>query len=242
MTKNQIYLLIKEAINSFLYGFSKDQLDVGIMSGKVKLENLIIKPDYINNGLDEINFPFWLKAGLISKMNISGSLMNFIGETPIEVNIEEINIIISPSYKWIIQNLESFISENLEEMKSEYIPYRYNPFNIFNKKRNDSDSPLYTNEFIEEIFKDKTKISNFLNIILFICFKYYYSQNFPLKLKLKDIHIRFEDDQLIDYMGKIALGIKVNTLELNLSSEASMEKINFGIKNFDIYLEIMLIF
>ena len=237
MIKNQIFSFIEEPINSFLYGFSKDQLDAGILSGNVKLENLNIKPDYINNGLDEIDFPFWLKAGLISKMSICGSLMNFIGEKPIEVNIEKLDIIISPNLKWIIQNLKSYISEDLEEMKSEYIPYNYNPFNIFNKKRNASDSPVYTNKFIEEIFKDKTNISNFLNIILFACFKYYYSPNFLLKLELKDIHIRFEDDQLIDYMGKIALGIKVSSLELNLSSEAKMKKNNFEITNFDIYLE-----
>ena len=105
MIKNQIFSFIEEPINSFLYGFSKDQLDAGILSGNVKLENLNIKPDYINNGLDEIDFPFWLKAGLISKMSICGSLMNFIGEKPIEVNIEKLDIIISPNLKWIIQNL-----------------------------------------------------------------------------------------------------------------------------------------
>ena len=61
--------------------------------------------------------------------------MNAIGEKPVEVNIEGLNIMISPSLKWIFKNLESYIYEDLEEMKSEYIPYEINSFNIFSKKK-----------------------------------------------------------------------------------------------------------
>ena len=237
MIKNQLYPYIEEYINAFLYGFTKEQLDVGIMNGQIKLENLNIRPDGINNELDQSNLPFWLKAGLISKMNFGCSLMNFIGEKPIEANIEGINIIITPSYKWIIQNLESFLYEDLKEMKSEYIPYENNSVNIFSKKINVLDNSIFKKEIVEEFFKDKTKISNLLNKILMECFEYYYSKSYSLILKIKDIHIRFEDDQLINYMGNIALGIKVDLFELNLSSEATMKKNNFKITNFDIYWE-----
>ena len=237
MIKNQLYPYIEEYINAFLYGFTKEQLDVGIMNGQIKLENLNIRPDGINNELDQSNLPFWLKAGLISKMNFGCSLMNFIGEKPIEANIEGLNIIVTPSYKWIIQNLDSFIFEDLKEMKSEYIPYENNSVNIFSKKINVLDNSIFKKEIIEEFFKDKTKISNLLNKILMECLEYYYSKSYSLILKIKDIHIRFEDDQLINYMGNIALGIKVDTVELNLSSEATMKKNNFKITKLDIYWE-----
>ena len=117
MIKNQLYPYVEEYINSYLYGFTKEQLDVGIVKGEIKLENLNLRPDGVNESLDKGNFPFWLKAGLISKINFGCSLMNFIGEKPIEGNFEGVNIILTPSYKWIIQNLDNFLTEDLKEMK-----------------------------------------------------------------------------------------------------------------------------
>ena len=237
MIKNQLYPYIEEYINSFLYGFTKEQLDVGLMNGQIKLENLNLRPDGVNDELDRSNTPFWLKAGLISNINLCCSLMNFIGEKPIEANIEGVNIILTPSYKWIIQNLDSFIFEDLSEMKSEYGPFENNSVNIFGKRINVLDNSIFNKAKIEKIFKDPTKISNLLNKIFLDCFEYYYSKNFSLILKLKNLHIRFEDDQLINYMGNIALGCKIDLFELTLSSEGTMKKNNFKITKLDIYWE-----
>ena len=237
MIKNQLYPYIEEYINCFLYGFTKEQLDVGLMNGQIKLENLNLRPDGINEELDKSIIPFWLKAGLISKMNFGCSLMNFIGEKPLEANIEGVNIILTPSYKWIIQNLDSFMYEDIKEMKSEYIPYENNSINIFTKKINVLDNSIFKKEKIEEFFKDQTKISNFLNKILLYSFEYYYYKNYSLILKIKNLHIRFEDDQLINYIGNIALGCKIDTFELTLSPEATMKKNNFKISKLDIYWE-----
>ena len=237
MIKNQLYPYIEEYINAFLYGFTKEQLDVGVMNGQIKLENLNLRPDSVNDELDQKNFPFWLKAGLISKINFGCSLMNFIGEKPIDANIEGINIIITPSYKWIIHNLDSFIYEDLNEMKSEYSPYDNNSVNIFGKKINVLDNSVFNKDNLEKFFKDQTKISKFLNKILIDSFSFYYSKSYSLILKLKNIHIRFEDDQLINYLGNIAFGCKIDLFELTLSSEGTMKKNNFKITNFDFYWE-----
>ena len=237
MIKNQLYPYIEEYINAFLYGFTKEQLDVGLMKGEIKLENLNLRPDGVNDELDQSNFPFWLKAGLISKINLCCSLMNFIGEKPIEANIEGINIILCPSYKWIIQNLDSFIYEDLNEMKSEYSSYENNSVNIFGKKINVLDNSIFNKHKFEKFFKDETVISRLLNKYLIDCFKFYYSKNYSLILKLKNIHIRFEDDQLINYMGNIAFGCKIDLFELTLSSEGTMKKNNFKITKLDFYWE-----
>ena len=69
MIKNQLYPYIEQYINSYLYGFTKEQLDVGIMKGEIKLEGLNLRPDGVNEVLDKTNNPFWLKAGLISKIS-----------------------------------------------------------------------------------------------------------------------------------------------------------------------------
>ena len=237
MIKNQLYPYIEQYINSYLYGFTKEQLDVGIMKGEIKLESLNLRPDGINEVLDKANNPFWLKAGLISKINLKCSLMNFIGEKPIEANIEGINIILTPSYKWIIQNIDNFLFEDLKEMKMEYSPLENNSINIFGKKINVLDNTIFRKEKLEEFFKDKSKISDLLNNIFIDCFEFFYAKNYALILKLKNIHIRFEDDQLINYNGNIAFGFKLDSFELTLSSEGTNKKNNLKINKLDLYWE-----
>ena len=237
MIKNQLYPYIEQYINSFLYGFTKEQLDVGIMKGEIKFENLNLRPDGVNEVLDKDNIPFWLKAGLISKISFGCSLMNFIGEKPIEANFEGVNVILTPSYKWIIQNMDNYLFEDLKEMKMEYSAVDNNSINIFGKKINVLDNTIFRKEKIEEFFKDKTKVSFLLNKMLIDCFQFYYSKNYALILKVKHLHIRFEDDELINFIGNIAFGIKIDSFELTLSSEGSMKKNNFKISKLDFYWE-----
>ena len=237
MIKNQLYPYIESYINEYLYGFSKEQLDVGIMKGLIKLENLNLRPDGVNERMDEKNLPFWLKAGLISKIDIGCSIMNFIGERPLDIIIEGLDIIITPSYKWILKNMDSFIIENKMQMKCKYDPNDNNSMDIFTKKINILDNSIFKKEYIEEIFKDKTYISNEINKFFKFCYKFYYTKNYSINLKIKNIHIRFEDDQLINYNCDIALGCKIDLLEIILSSEGIMKKDSCKISKLYIYWE-----
>ena len=237
MIKNQLYPYIESYINEFLYGFTKEQLDVGVMKGLIKLESINLRPDGINEKMDERNLPFWIKAGLISKISIGCSIMNFIGEKPLDIIIEGLDIIITPSYKWIIKNMDSFIIENKIQMKSKYEPNDNNSMDIFTKKINVLDNSIFKKEFIEEIFKDKTKISKEINKFFKFCYTFYYTKNFSINLNIKNLHIRFEDDQLINYTGDIALGCKIDSLELILSSEGIMKKDSLKISKLNIYWE-----
>ena len=237
MIKNQLYPYIESYINEFLYGFSKEQLDVGVMKGQIKLENLNLRPDGVNEKMDEKNIPFWLKAGLITKIDIGCSIMNFIGEKPLEIVIEGLDIILTPSYKWIIKNIDSFIIENKMQMKSLYDPNDNNSMDIFTKKINVLDNSIFKKEYIEEIFKDKTKISKEINKFFKFCYKFYYTKNFSINLTIKNLHIRFEDDQLINYNCDIALGCKIDLLEIILSSEGVMKKDSCKINKLNVYWE-----
>ena len=237
MIKNQLYPYIESYINEFLYGFTKEQLDVGVMNGQIKLENLNLRPDGVNQQMDDKNLPFWLKAGLISKIDIGCSIMNFIGEKPLEVVIEGLDIIITPSYKWILKNIDSFIIENKIQMKCKYDPNDNNSMDIFTKKINVLDNSIFKKEYIEEIFKDKTKISSEINKFFKFCYNFYYSKNFSINLTIKSIHVRFEDDQLINYTCDIAFGFKIDSLELILSSEGTMKRDSCKINKLNIYWE-----
>jgi len=237
MIKNQLYPYIESYINEFLYGFTKEQLDVGVMKGQIKLESINLRPDGINEKMDERNLPFWLKAGLISKIYIGCSIMNFIGEKPLDVIIEGLDIILTPSYKWIIKNIDSFIIENKIQMKSRYDPNDNNSMDIFTKKINVLDNSIFKKEFIEEIFKDKTRISIEINKFFKFCFKFYYTKNFSINLTIRNLHIRFEDDQLINYTCDIAIGCKIDLFELILSSEGVMKKDSVKISKLNVYWE-----
>ncbi len=237
MIKNQLYPYIESYINEFLYGFTKEQLDVGVMKGLIKLESINLRPDGINAKMDERNLPFWLKAGLISKISIGCSIMNFIGEKPLDIIIEGLDIIVTPSYKWIIKNIDSFIIENKIQMKSKYDPTDNNSMDIFTKKINVLDNSIFKKEFIEEIFKDKTRISAEINRFFKFCYKFYYAKNFSINLTIRNLHIRLEDDQLINYTCDVALGCKIDLLELILSSEGIMKKDSLKISKLNIYWE-----
>ena len=237
MIKNQLYPYIEKYINELLYGFTKEQFDIGVMNGEIKLEKLNFRPDGVNKILDEKNRSFWLKAGFINKIYIGCSIMNFIGEKPLDALIEDIDVILTPSYKWIIKNLDSFFYENSEQIKMKYDQNENNSMNIFERKVNIVDNSVFKNELILEIFKDGTKISQLINNLYKYCFKFYYMSNFLIKAKLKNIHIRFEDDQLINYIGNIAMGIKIESVDLILSSEGVMKKDSLKINNLNVYWE-----
>ena len=237
MIKNQLYPYIEQYINELLYGFTKEQFDVGVMNGQIKLEKLNLRPDGANKILDDKNFSLWLKAGFITKIYIGCSIMNFIGEKPLDVEIEGVDIILTPSYKWIIKNLNSFIIENSEQIKDPYDPNENNSMDIFERKVNIVDNSIFKKEIILEIFKDGTKISQLINTLFKYCFKFYYMKNFLVNAKIKNIHIRFEDDQLINYNGDIAIGLKADSLDIILSSEGIMKKDSFKVNNLNIYWE-----
>ena len=70
MIKNQLYPFIEKYINEYLFGFTKEQLNIGVMNGQIQLDNLIIRPDSTNQKLNELDLPIWLKAGMIKKIHI----------------------------------------------------------------------------------------------------------------------------------------------------------------------------
>ena len=132
--KNQLYPYIKSYINEYLHGFSKERIDIQLSKGEVKLEKMSLRPDTINKIMDDNNVPFWIKVGLITKISVGASVLSVIGEIPLEVEIDGVDIILSPSYKWIIKNIE-----NLSQTMNISNPLGND---IFNKKPDDFDLVL----------------------------------------------------------------------------------------------------
>lgn len=237
MIKNQLYPFIEKYINEYLYGFTKEQLKVGVMNGIIALEGLNIRVDKVNEKLDDIDIPIWIKAGTIKKIRISCSLMNFIGEKPLDVNVEDIECVICPSFKWIIKNMSTFIEENDYYIKEPYDPTDNNSHDIFSRKINIYDSSVIKKEKFYEIFSDPSKLSQILSKIFTKCLKFYYQKAYLINLKIKNIHFRFEDDELNNIFSDIGLGFKISNLEVNLSAEGTKKKNNFKCENLNFYWE-----
>ena len=238
MLKHQLYPLIEKYIKEYLHGFTKRQFEVAITKGELKFQYLNLRPDTINKKMDEKNIPFWLKAGLIKKINIGCSVMNIIGEIPLELKIEGFDIIINPSYKWIIKNT------NLDQkniIKSQFFGDFQNlnvksPLNIdFKKSTSDFDKSIFTQ--IKELFKDKSIISYIINIFFEKCYKFYLQKNTPVSIKMKNIHIRFEDDFFINYNENIVFGVRIDSIDIKLGKKGNMKKNYVIISKLDMYWE-----
>lgn len=237
MIKNQLYPYIETYINEYLYGFTKEQLDVGVMNGVIQLDKLNIRPDKANEKLDKQDSPIWLKAGLISKIHVACSLMNFIGEKPLEVEIENIDILLCPSFKWIIRNQNSFLEETDEHIKEEYDFKDNNSKEVFFKKVHIFDGSIFRKKTkLLEFLKDNSKFSEIIHKFTTKVLKFYYQNNYFINLKIKNIHIRFEDDTF-NYYGGTIFGIHIECLELALSAEGKLKKDSFKVTNLNVYQE-----
>ena len=234
LLKNNLYPYIEKYINEYLHGFVKERIDIELSKGEVTLEKMSLRPDTINNIMDEQNLPFWIKVGLITKIYIGASLLSVIGEIPLELEIEGIDIILSPSYKWIIKNINNL--KNKGEGNNSETP---NPLgnDIFEKKPDEFDTSIFNIKKIQEIFTDKTVISNALNGLFKALYSFYASPNFSAIIKIKKIHIRFEDDELMNYTGDIAYGLKIELFQIKLGCRGNMKKDAIKLERLDIYWE-----
>ena len=226
MIRNQLYPYIEQYINEYLYGFTKEQMELAITQGKLELNQMVIRPDKINSIMDESNVAFWLKAGIIKHIHLAVSLMNLIGETPLEVNIDGINMVLSPSYKWI--------NKNKKNLSMKYT--KKNPIGLNLDSNEDSeinfDVSIFNKQIIEEVFKDKTLISNIINSLFKGLYTFYTLPNFAVMLKINNINIKIEDDELFNYEGNFSLSIKIKSIIMKMGFKGNTKKNSLKIENF----------
>ncbi len=230
--KNKLYPYIKQYINEYLHGFSQERIDIQLSKGEVTLEKMSLRPDTINKIMDEKNAPFWIKVGLIKKISLGASVLSVIGEIPLEVVVDGVDIILSPSYKWIINNIKN--KENNAQAKDISNPLGND---IFNKKPDEFDLSIFKVEKIQEIFKDKTILSDVINKLFKGLYSFYTSMNFVAVIKIKNVHIRFEDDELMNYTGDIAMGMRIDLIQIKVGCKGNMKKDSIKLQSLDIYWE-----
>ena len=93
--KSKIYDFLKKNLGEYLYGFEKNQLDVGLLSGQIELVNVNFRPDKVNGLLETLGFPVQLKAGLIGKLKFKCHYTSFFS-SPVEVELNELLLVFGP--------------------------------------------------------------------------------------------------------------------------------------------------
>ena len=93
--KSKIYDFLKKNLGEYLYGFQKNQLDVGLLSGHIDLVNVNFRPSKVNQLLGTLGLPVTLKAGLLGKLRLKCHYTSFLS-SPIEVKIDELLLIFGP--------------------------------------------------------------------------------------------------------------------------------------------------
>ena len=213
MIKNQLYPFVESYINKYLWGFTKEQFDIGVTNGNISLNDLNIRPDTFNNFCDEKNYPFWLKFGQIKNVNVTCSLMNIIGEKPLDVTIDNVYIILCPSYKYI--NIDHTLGSI---NKIDYINQK-TKVNIFDSNLNVEND------------------DSFIDKLLFNIYKFYNSKKYYLNLTIKKFQIRFEDDTIMNPNGDFCFGLTIDEALLNLSTEGLLKNYSFNINNLNFFFD-----
>ena len=93
--KSKIYDFLKKNLGEYLYGFEKNQLDVGLLSGRIELVNVNFRPDKVNELLASQGLPVHIKAGLIGKLKLKCNYITFL-TSPIELELDELLLVFGP--------------------------------------------------------------------------------------------------------------------------------------------------
>ncbi|KAL4464707.1 hypothetical protein ABPG74_011268 [Tetrahymena malaccensis] len=235
--KTAFFQYLNNKIGQYLYGFNDQQLNLGIMQGKFELRQLTLKPIEINKLIkNELNIPFQIKAGLISKISVEyGSILQL---SNVKIQVDELMIVLKPSYNSIKSAADYYESDemmdklcqNYSKNETALKTCEKSIFKTFNlqkfigqiqeglKKIGRNSSKISNNyDFVDE--KNKNLKQDDKGIFEKAIEEKLKEMLEKLKISINKIHIRLEDDD-ISYQNPISIGLLVeNVLLLPQKSE-----------------------
>lgn len=72
MIRNKVMSILKQYLEEYTWGLEQDQLKMSVLKGSVKLQNLNLKSDKINERIG--NSPMKLRAGILQNLEVNVSL------------------------------------------------------------------------------------------------------------------------------------------------------------------------
>ncbi|CAH2355297.1 vacuolar protein sorting-associated protein 13 [[Candida] railenensis] len=169
MFESLVATILNRFLGSYIEDFDPKQLNIGIWSGDVKLKNLRLKKE----SLDELKLPLDVKFGHLGELTLQIPWSNLKGQ-PVKVIIEDVYLLASP----II--LEDFDLE--EDMKKELNvkKEKLKQLEAIEKAQNQNES------LTSDLKNNETFTENLITKIV---------DN--LQVTIRNIHVRYEDDSVL---------------------------------------------
>jgi hypothetical protein len=188
--RSKIYQLLKQYLDEYLYGFSKEQLEIAIIAGELELINVNFKPTKVNELFLKNQIPFYLKCGLISRLQVKFNYRTLL-TAPIDVSIHELFLVFGPI---LIDSSDAFFAK-LEALDVPDSGQFANLSVIYDDSAFESSpgSPLKSHnssiiiQSLQGIEDSQPKSQSFITRYLMTLVK-------NLNIKVEQVHIRFEDE------------------------------------------------
>lgn len=86
--------ILSRVIGKYVEGIRKEDMKVGLLSGKVEIKNLKLKKQII----EELNLPFALKFGIVDRLNLQVPWKS-LSSSAVVAELEGLYIVITPTSK-----------------------------------------------------------------------------------------------------------------------------------------------
>ncbi|XP_073974267.1 vacuolar protein sorting 13D isoform X3 [Rhodnius prolixus] len=187
MLEGLVAWVINNYLGKYVENLNTDQLSIGLLQGAVELENLPLKKD----SLRQIGLPVEVRAGLIGKVKLKIPVSQ-ITSAPWEIYMDQLYIVVGP-----VRLTE--LSEEAEEQA--VLDYKLSRLDAIetgwrSETETSQDTSYYASSYSSWLGLSMNFAANIIE---------------NLQLKIKDVHIRYEDNMTI--AGKtFAAGIQMESL------------------------------
>ncbi|KAL1131083.1 hypothetical protein AAG570_012320 [Ranatra chinensis] len=187
--------VINNYLGKYVENLNTDQLSIALLQGAVELENLPLKKD----ALRRVGLPIQVKAGVIGKVKLKVPVSQ-ITTAPWELLMEQLYLIVGPIHP--SERDEEAEEQALQEYKMSLL---------------DSLEARWKSE--QETFQDTNYYASSYSSWLGLSMSFATNIIENLQLKVKDVHLRYEDDATIN--GEMfAFGIKIDSLSAQSCDDA----------------------
>lgn len=75
-----VFQYLKTYLSEYLFGFDNNQFKMELMKGEVDISRANVRPDKVNELLDEYNLPFVVKAGMLRNIHLRVKKLDLVHE------------------------------------------------------------------------------------------------------------------------------------------------------------------
>jgi len=95
MAKRLLLSILEDVLGDFIFGLTKENLKVGVFSGKLEFHNLVLKAGPLGGALRELALPISITNGFIKHIEISIPWAS-LGKNPVRVVVEDLLVQLRP--------------------------------------------------------------------------------------------------------------------------------------------------